>query len=482
MDRRHLSSRRVCPANFSYLQKSTASSGGVRLDTIRFAHLNARSINNKAASICDIVVDKELDFFCLCETWHQTNDYLNLNICAPPGYTYIDRPRSTGRGGGLAVIYRSDVVLTEVSLPCFSSFECLAFKLNGLSPVLVLNIYRPPKPNSVFFSEFTEFLTLASAICPVVLLTGDLNIHVDNVDCANTVSFIDILDCFNFTQHVNFPTHKHGHTLDLVCTSGVIIEQLDCTVVCISDHRLLTFNLIPPSLQTVKERVICFRKISDIDLDHLSLTIGDLPVVTSVDQYNTVFTCILDEIAPLKKRVVSFRRSSPWYTSELRRMKAKGRQLERIYKKSGLTVHRSMFDQHQIDYHNALKASKMAYYSTIISSDISNPRALFRAVNNLIKPPSNINCSTTEQCNEFLNYFSSKIDNIYNAIACDHASEFVELHPPNLSDHVLSSFKVVDSDFISKLVLSMNSTTCILDPFPTTVLKNCCLLFYPTLL
>ncbi len=61
-----------------------------------------------------------------------------------------------------------------------------------------------------------------------------------------------------------------------------------------------------------------------------------------------------------------------------------------------------MFDQHQIEYHNALKAAKMAYYSTIISSDISHPRALFRTVNNIIKPPSNINCSTTKQCNEFL--------------------------------------------------------------------------------
>ncbi len=72
--------------------------------------------------------------------------------------------------------------------------------------------------------------------------------------------------------------------------------------------------------------------IWDIDLDHFSLTIGDLPVVASVDQYNAVFTCILDEITPLKKRV-SFNRSAPWYTSELRRMKAKGRQLEWILKK-----------------------------------------------------------------------------------------------------------------------------------------------------
>lgn len=44
-------------------------------------------------------------------------------------------------------------------------------------------------------------------------------------------------------------------------------------------------NLIPSSLQTVKERVIYFRKSSAIDLDHLSHTIGDLPVMASVDQY-----------------------------------------------------------------------------------------------------------------------------------------------------------------------------------------------------
>jgi len=36
----------------------------------------------------------------------------------------------------------------------------------GLS-VLVLNIYQPPKLNSAF--EFTECLTLASALCPVTL-------------------------------------------------------------------------------------------------------------------------------------------------------------------------------------------------------------------------------------------------------------------------------------------------------------------------
>lgn len=168
----------------------------------------------------------------------------------------------------------------------------------------------------------------------------------------------------------------------------------------------ITFNLTA-SLQTAKERVICFRKISDIDLDLLSHTIGDLPVSASIDHYNDAFTSILDEFASLKNMFL--------LRDHLLGIHPSCRQLERKYKNSGLTVHRSMFDQYQIEYHNALKAAKVPYYSTIINSDISNPRVLFRTVNNLIKPPSNFNSSTIEQCNKFLNYFSSKIENIYNA-------------------------------------------------------------------
>ncbi|KAI2650621.1 G-protein coupled receptor 84 [Labeo rohita] len=218
----------------------------------------------RGASICDIIVDKNPDFLCLREMWHQPNDCLNLNMCALPDYTYTDQPQTTGK----------------VTLPCFPSFECLAFKLNSYSPILVLNIYRSPKLNPVFFSEFTELLTLTSAICSAIVLTGDFNIHVDNQICKNTVCFMKILECFNLTQYVNCPTHKHGHTLDLVCTTGV------------------TTSLSALMYHTTKKHVICFRKIRDINLDTFIHTIGELPVVTSIDQYNAALTSILDKLAP----------------------------------------------------------------------------------------------------------------------------------------------------------------------------------------
>lgn len=58
---------------------------------------------------------------------------------------------------------------------------------------------------------------------------------------------------FNLIQHVNFPTHRKGHTLDLVCTAGADINQLEGKDLCISDHQLLSFNLSVNSTKTTKE-------------------------------------------------------------------------------------------------------------------------------------------------------------------------------------------------------------------------------------
>ena len=43
------------------------------------------------------------------------------------------------------------------------------------------------------------------------------NLHLDNSN-GITYKFNDILTCFDLKQHVNFPTHVHGHWLDLLIT------------------------------------------------------------------------------------------------------------------------------------------------------------------------------------------------------------------------------------------------------------------------
>ena len=46
-----------------------------------------------------------LDLMCISETWHEPDVYYNLNEACPPGYSNLQKARSTGHGGGLLVIH-----------------------------------------------------------------------------------------------------------------------------------------------------------------------------------------------------------------------------------------------------------------------------------------------------------------------------------------------------------------------------------------
>lgn len=55
------------------------------------------------------------------------------------------------------------------------------------------------------------------------------------------MAFVNIKDYFSFTQHVIKPTDSAGHTLDLVFTYSLTINNLK--VVVFSDHKVIPFNV-----------------------------------------------------------------------------------------------------------------------------------------------------------------------------------------------------------------------------------------------
>lgn len=141
---------------------------------------NTRSLNNKAGLIYDIITDRKLDFMCLTETWQNQQDFLSLNQATPPGYNYIQKPRSLGRGGGLAVIYNADIIVKELPTNVVT-FECVHFVMAGAVQLQVVLVYRPPKvPKSSFLPEFSELLSTVCPMSPSTLILGDFNIHLDS--------------------------------------------------------------------------------------------------------------------------------------------------------------------------------------------------------------------------------------------------------------------------------------------------------------
>lgn len=63
-------------------------------------------------------------------------------------------------------------------------------------------------------------------------------------------------------QHINFPTHTHGHTLDLVCSTGLTVHHLSSTDLTISDHLAITMDVNIPIPKD--ERNITFRNVKSI--------------------------------------------------------------------------------------------------------------------------------------------------------------------------------------------------------------------------
>ena len=99
---------------------------------LKIALFITRSLNNKGLLLNEFITDNNLDFLCLTETWQNQQDYFSLNQTTPPGYSYMDKPRHHGNGGGIATIFRNVINTSAITIPDPSSFEHLV--LNCLVP------------------------------------------------------------------------------------------------------------------------------------------------------------------------------------------------------------------------------------------------------------------------------------------------------------------------------------------------------------
>ena len=72
------------------------------------ALINARSIRNKATIINEHIVEHKWDVLAITETWLSKNgDDATIAEVTPPGYTFRHVARSSGCGGGVAIVHRN---------------------------------------------------------------------------------------------------------------------------------------------------------------------------------------------------------------------------------------------------------------------------------------------------------------------------------------------------------------------------------------
>ncbi len=176
----------------------------------------------------------------MTETWLRVGESSVFSELLPNDCCYLNSLRTSGRGGGIAIIYKNAYKCKQLLLPSsFSSFELSLFELGRSLKMLGAVVYRPPRYNK----DFSAFLAYIMPKYYHVLIVGDFNVHVCCPDNPMVKDFLCLIDSFNLVQSVSGPTKERGHTLDLVLSFGLPVRNLEICDAVFSDHMPVLFDI-----------------------------------------------------------------------------------------------------------------------------------------------------------------------------------------------------------------------------------------------
>ena len=264
------------------------------------------------------------------------------------------------------------------------------------------------------------------------------------------------------------PTHVSGHTLDWIVLpkGGNFVESFDVGKPKVySDHSLILIDLKLQKPLKEKKKVTN-RKIKDIIISDFKADIQS-SFDTTTDQIDA------DSFnAPMKTKEVIERPFSQWYNLEIKAAKTEKRRKERVWKKSGLTVHKEIYISACRHVNKLIEQAKKTFFKNKFNC-VKSCKELFTTVNYLFgkKVSSPLpNVSDTENASQFSKFFIDKIDTIRLNLDNTPCSlpDFT-----TFTDCQLISFDLTNETEIKKLILDSPTKHCDLDPLPTNLLKQC---------
>ena len=208
---------------------------------------NSNSIRNKVQYLETIVHEYDPIFIVLTET--HLDPQVSSNELKLPNYEIFRRDRPT-KGGGILVAIKSlkGVQIFDSSVDPNEEMLVINLSVHGFR-VCVVTYYRPPRSAKMsalfdFFEDslVSNFVLLGDFNFPEIQWTLDTP-AVSPGGRGLAENFLSFILKNNFSQHVNFPTHSKGNTLDLIFTNFDPCPIFKNADVGMSDHTALCFEL-----------------------------------------------------------------------------------------------------------------------------------------------------------------------------------------------------------------------------------------------
>ncbi len=192
-------------------------------DILKVFYSNIRSLPNKINDLLADIQSQSPDIVCFTETW--LNSSVDSSFLQISGFNFlsdlrVDRTDTAGgRGGGVAVYTRTDLLIEKLQVNCgFSQY--VAFKVeNSINLCIVYHSPNSTEPNNISLNHLIELLPYNT------IVVGDFNYpsidwigkHATGTAANN---FLSCIEENGYDNQVVFPTHNQGNVLDLVLTNN----------------------------------------------------------------------------------------------------------------------------------------------------------------------------------------------------------------------------------------------------------------------
>ena len=444
---------------------------------------------NKGTEVMEHISDSDPDAIFITETWmpNDTND-ITAKIKSY-GYNLLHNRRKNRDktiGGGVGIMVKDNIICKQVSSKQYSSFEhtIVTAKTKSNSKITLVTIYRLLFiSTALFLEELTMLLETFSASDETFILAGDVNIHLDDKNDIHTKQFNDIMEMFNLVQHVNFATHKLGHTIDIVVTQAdsPVIENIKASNVDLSDHYMILFDSKTIRLDQKEYVTLNYRNTKAVDNEQFCADIKqcwDSVKSNNLGEKITIFNDLTDKVvnthAPQKTKQVKLIPHAPWFDAEYKEARRRRRKAEKEYKRSGLEHHKNAFINVRKETTTLAFNKKRDYFATKIDQSNGNSKVLFNCLNTLVDSKKEAvlpsHDSPLELAEKFKIYFRDKIKNIRESFTLTIEEDSQKIYFSGNSP--LASFHPTTEEEIRSIIKTYGVNCSPEDPIPIMLLKN----------
>ena len=298
--------------------------------TITVSTINARSLKHKENLISKEIYNTNSDITIITETWlrdtEEDNTWTLSSEFNNDSYQMSTKNRRNKRGGGIALVTHWKYAITTRPVTTnYSSFEHAIWNIQiGPTVYTIIGIYHPPQgmDPKVSNANLTDLLSHVIPKHRDIIIMGDFNIHINDLEDRDAQILNDTLNAFNLRQHVNIPTHNLGHTIDLIITpndyTGPLIPGS-----YLSDHRMITFSTnIPKPKPKAETKKVC--NLTDNKIQQFTEVFNNAAILNTsnlaeaTNQLNSEILRTLDKIAPQQIKKITSRIKKPWYNNNFK--------------------------------------------------------------------------------------------------------------------------------------------------------------------